>query len=277
MGIHFEGPGGYSALMQAVRSDPAMVYIVGEPKAVADVRTASPGIVPSEKGIVIGYRSGGISEGIDLPESLDECYQAGLRRFDECWPEYAGILATFFSFFNEWLRRDNANLMARGCRVYQGVMDAARGKCKVGVGDLNWGQPEITPQILQAMRPMLEQAEREGNYLVVHWYAPNGDPLFDPPNHGLRWTRLGHFPRLKVAVTEYAADAESIPHGEGFKRLLVEGDQLYAPYHDQVVGLCLYSLIGRADSRWARYNFESELGLYADHVASYRQVGSSLS
>ncbi len=258
--MHFSGPGAYHALAWAAEhTDLPCAYIVGELKAVWDVKRLRPDCL-------VGYRSGRITEGIILPESFDACYQAGRDRFDQIWPEYAGIPADVLSFFNEWLSFDDVNQFAKGCEVYRGLLSRANESgVKVTVLDLFPGHPKVEDRyIVQAMQRVLTEAQSGGHWLNVHWYYKT-KPGTDTFNEGLRWTRFGDFPRLNVLVGEYGPMSGVMPRGADFLHMLAEADRIYAPYRDRAK-IAIFTLIGQPENKWKLFNFEQDLALYQAHL-----------
>lgn len=259
MGLSWIGPGGYGDLLRVVvDTHPCYVVVANEVKASQDVRAASPNTL-------VHFRVTGHD---DIP---NPSRATGAERVRWLLPVFRDSRAQLLSIANEWTAPgDNAEQIAvlkAQVACYCGAMDEAnRANITIAVGDLSVANPHIErPGVMEALRPMLAQAERDGHVLCVNYYF-RGSVAGDPDaSHWVRMVR--DYPRLRVVMREYSVLAEDTPKGEAFAAMLRAGDAAWAKY-PQFMGAALYTLMGYPDSQWQRFEFPGELGRYAQHVKS---------
>ncbi len=243
--MHWVGPTGYGDLLAAVAATrPPLVVITNEAKAVAAVKASSP-----ETFVVFRIT------GRDVVP--DPSYEAGVARASELLPSWRGIGANAYSLANEWESNDDATQLRQLSDTYRGMMDVANSLgMKVTVGDFSTGRPKIESlDCLDAIRPMVAQAENDHHYLNIHIYPMGGDPYRDKQYHILRFAPVfEQYSNLKVVVGEYAPDT-----GGSHPALLSGADDLLRPYNN-IIGLALFTLgVG-----WE--NFRVDLAAYERHV-----------
>jgi hypothetical protein len=259
MGLSWLGPGNYGQLVQVcAASRPCYVVIVNEVKAAQEVRRASPETL-------VHFRITGHDT---IPNPSRE---AGAERVRWLLPVFRDSGAQLLSIANEWTppgdTPEQVEALRACCEAYRGAMDEAnRHGIKIAVGDFSVANPHIErPGVMDALRPMLAQAERDGHYLCINYYARNGDTANDPD--ALHWVRMTEdYPRLRVVMREYNVLAEDTPRGEAFTALLRAGDAMWARY-PQFMGAALYTLVGYPDSEWKRFEFPSELERYSNWLS----------
>jgi hypothetical protein len=186
----------------------------------------------------------------------------GRQRFWKWHNACKGIAWDALSCDNEWLSQDNPALLAAGCEIERAIMDEATAAgVRVGIGNFNTGQPQgERPEIIDAMRPMLQQAQNQGHVLVIHLYPINGDLTADYDRLVARWEPVFEgYPRLRVMVGEYAPDVR----GDGGDLLMLTGDTLAARY-PQIIGFARYTLgVG-----WSEFQFDTDE--YRRYVLAHR-------
>lgn len=256
MGLHWIGPGAFGDVIDVVRAcKPPLVLCVNElDKIVPAIKDAS------SQTIVVGRMR---DDGTRFPQAIPITgtpaldYHIGRKRFLDLWTYFANVPADYFSVANEWLSQDNPTLLAAGCVAYQGAMDEAKkAGVKLVVGDFNTGQPQLErPEILDAMRPMLEQAQDDGA-LNIHLYPINGDLKADKARLVDRWKPVfEQYPRLKVVIGEYAPDVR----GDGGELLMRTGDEVLKQW-PQIVGVARFT----RGTGWSEYWFD--LATYQHYV-----------
>ncbi len=260
MGLSWLGPGNYGQLIQTcAASHPCYVVVVNEVKAAQEIRRVSPETL-------VHFRITGHDR------DMTPTRVGGAERVRWLLPIFRDSNAQLLSIANEWTppgdTPEQVAVLRMCCEAYQGAMDeASRRGITIAVGDFSVANPHIErPGVLDTLRPMFAQAERDGHFLCINYYARNGDTANDPD--ALHWVRMTEdYPRLRVVMREYNVLAEDTPTGEAFTALLRAGDARWAKY-PQFMGAALYTLVGYPDSEWRRFDYAADLAAYERHVQS---------
>lgn len=198
----------------------------------------------------------GWPDDIALSGDMATDYERGRQRFLDLWPLFQSApQADLFSVANEWLSKDNPRLMACGCEAYRGALREARAHgVEIAVMDLNPGQPEMTPEILEATDKLLSEAK----WLNVHVYPATSDATTDKNDIGLRWLPfVNRHPQLRVVCGEFAPITGMV-YGTDFETLVKSGDAIWRDV-PQFRGAALYTL----GSGWQeKFALSSNLAAY---------------